>query len=390
MPSKSKQTLTIVYVSNTRLPTEKAHGLALAKLSEAFADVGLSVDIVAPLLWRKRGADYFDYYRVKRNVRLTFLPTIDLIPLHVVRRFAFVLQMLAFSLAAYLYCKFHYRGRSDVVFFSHDYIPLYFLSFLPQPIFYDIHHFPGTNFMYERVLSKSRIVAVQTKWKIQALSKQFRIEPHRVIYWPNGTDVEAFARTETVREARRALGLPEEGRFIVYTGQLFQWKGVQTVIRALEFLPVDVHLYLVGGAAEDVERIKREEPCAYDPRLHFIASQPHETMPLWLRAADVLVLPNTATQKVSRWYTSPMKLFEYMASGRPMVASDIPSIREVVSEADAFFATPDDPNSFAAQIEQALSNSTEGERRAVHAQEAVRQFSWRERALRLSDHFKTL
>ena len=113
------------------------------------------------------------------------------------------------------------------------------------------------------------------------------------------------------------------------------------------------------------------------PRITFVPHQPLDKIPLYQKAADVLVLPNTAKEEASRVETSPVKLFEYLASSRPIVASDIPSIRDIVSEREVFFAQPDDGESFARVIVEALSGDPDRSRAALSLAENS---SWEERA----------
>jgi glycosyltransferase involved in cell wall biosynthesis len=103
-------------------------------------------------------------------------------------------------------------------------------------------------------------------------------------------------------------------------------------------------------------------------------------MPLWQKAADVLVLPNTAKEEISARYTSPMKLFEYMASGTPVVASRLPSIVELTGEQRATLVEPDDPQALASGIKSVLAG---GEARSAHALAWVRDHAWQERAVRI-------
>lgn len=389
MPSRSKKDITIVYVSNTRLPTEKAHGLALIKLCEAFHNSGYGVEVVTPWLWRASKKDVYSYYGVPSVFPVRYVPTIDLVPFPLLRRLTFLLQMVSFSFVAAIYCFFKYRNRNDVIYFSHDYMPLSFLSILSQPIFYDIHHFPGKNSLYRRVMRRSVGFSVQTKWKVSALHDQFGVPEYRIAYWPNGTDVGKFSITTSRDEARATLGITSPYPLVLYTGQLFTWKGVETLVRAVPYLPEKITVGIVGGDQEDRDRILREEG-AHDPRVIFYPSQEHAAIPLWLRAADVLILPNTGTQKVARLYTSPMKLFEYMASGRPIVASDIPSVREIVSDEEVFFAEADNPTAFAKQIRFVLDHPEEARRRSENAHARVQEFTWLRRAGVLGAHMERL
>ncbi len=104
-------------------------------------------------------------------------------------------------------------------------------------------------------------------------------------------------------------------------------------------------------------------------------------MPLWQSAADVLVLPNTAKEAISRDYTSPMKLFMYMASGVPIVATDLPSVVDVVGKDMATIVPPDDPEALAFGIERALTKEADG--KVTRAKAWVSHHTWERRAERI-------
>lgn len=375
---------TIVYVTHARLPTEKAHGLATIKLCEAFAAQGFAVELVVPRTWRARPGDAFSFYDVPRTFAVRHIPMLDLMPLGF-ERLTFLLGALTFSLMALRYA---WRARrSDVIFFSHDHIPLYFLTFFTPNVFYDIHHFPGRNFIYRRVLRRALGFAVQTRWKREALVERFGVPAERIVYWPNGTDARQFALALEKREARTRLGVPAEHNMVLYTGQLFFWKGVETLVAALPWLSEAAVLYIVGGSSQEAAALKARIPAGYAARVVFVPFQPHERIPLWLRAADVLVLPNTGRAAVSLYYTSPMKLFEYMAAAQPIVASRIPSILEILNEKNALFAEPDNPRSFADQINYALEHGDEVVTLGAQAQRDVRKYTWQNRAIKIAEQF---
>ena len=380
----SKKFSKIVYVTSTRMPTEKAHGLATVKLAEAIASLGSEVDIICPKLWRKNNKNTFDYYGVKNNFKIIKVWVIDLMPLKFFEKFLFLIQVLTFSLFSTFYCLFKY-WREDVIYFSHDYIPLYFLTFISKNVFYDIHHYPGNNFMYKRLMSKAFAFAVQTRWKIKELNKDFNIDESKIVYWPNGTDVDQYNIALSKFDVRNKLNLPQDKKIVLYTGQLFDWKGGDTLIRSITKLNEDAIIYIVGGAKNDVERLKNNIPDANDERVVFIPFQSREKMPLWMKAANVLVIPNTGKQKVSLYYTSPMKLFEYMASNRPIVASKLPSIMEVLHETNALLIEPEDVSALRAGITFVFNNQEESNRRAEEGKRTVVKYTWEKRGASIAD-----
>jgi glycosyltransferase involved in cell wall biosynthesis len=111
-----------------------------------------------------------------------------------------------------------------------------------------------------------------------------------------------------------------------------------------------------------------------------------ERVALWQAAADVLVLPNSGRDELSAQYTSPMKLFEYMASGRPIVATDVPAIREVLPEDAGYYARPDDAADLSHAIMTALNDPSSGAR-AARARALVSEYTWEKRAARLLEQF---
>jgi glycosyltransferase involved in cell wall biosynthesis len=102
-----------------------------------------------------------------------------------------------------------------------------------------------------------------------------------------------------------------------------------------------------------------------------------------LARAHALVLPNTRTLMSER-YTSPLKLFEYLAAGRPIVASDLAAIREVLrNEDNALLVEPGSPDLLAAAIRRLMGDVTLSERLAQRAFDEAAYYGWQTRAQRL-------
>lgn len=176
---------------------------------------------------------------------------------------------------------------------------------------------------------------------------------------------------------------------IGYAGHLYPWKGVDLVIEAVSALQ-DSRGLIIGGHEEepDLARVKalaEDRGCA--SRLTFTGPIAPAEVAARLRHADVLALPNPASA-ISSSFTSPLKLFEYMASGRPIVASDLPSLHEVLRDGEnALLVEPGNPHALTAAIRRIKEDAALGERLARQAREDVRHFTWARRAERLEALF---
>jgi glycosyltransferase involved in cell wall biosynthesis len=145
---------------------------------------------------------------------------------------------------------------------------------------------------------------------------------------------------------------------------------------------------LVGGLQKDVERSKAECKARSLENVHFTGFVSHHRIPTYLFAGDVLILPNSANHPLSET-TSPLKLFEYMASKRPIVASALGNISSVLQhKKNALLAKPDDPQSFITGIKYLFEHPSVATALADRAYEKVQYFDWDERAKRILEFIR--
>jgi len=188
-----------------------------------------------------------------------------------------------------------------------------------------------------------------------------------------------------------ASGSASGSQFTIgYAGHLYPWKGVDLVIEAVTALQ-DTRALIVGGHPQEpdlarVQALVIQLDCA--SRVTFTGLVPPTEVAARLRETDVLVLPNPASA-MSRAFISPLKLFEYMAAGRPIVASDLPSIREVLThERNALLVAPGNPPALTAAIRRLKDDRALGARLATQALEDVSEYTWAKRAERLDALFE--
>jgi glycosyltransferase involved in cell wall biosynthesis len=183
-----------------------------------------------------------------------------------------------------------------------------------------------------------------------------------------------------------ALPPPDPTVFVAgYAGHLYPWKGVDVFVRALALAP-DVRGLIVGGhpGERDLARVTRlARDLGVNDRLTVTGLVPPADVARRLAPASVLVLPNTASA-ISERYTSPLKLFEYLGLGRPIVASNLASIREVLTDQEtALLVPPGDETALAAALTELRTNPALAAALGSSARRLASGYTWEARAARL-------
>ena len=160
----------------------------------------------------------------------------------------------------------------------------------------------------------------------------------------------------------------------------YEWKGADIFLDAAERAPQGWVFACAGGDKKEVEAIRERYK---DARICLLGYVPPAEVPALMRAADALVIPNKRGEAGSDLYTSPLKLFEYMASGVPIIASDLPSLREVVSEHEVTFFEPNDAAALVDAARHVFENEKSAWRRAGQARQLVERYTWSARAERI-------
>jgi len=222
------------------------------------------------------------------------------------------------------------------------------------------------------IYSRADGVVCQTRGLAEVVGRRFAVSaPIAVIH--SGAAV-------TPVEAGRGRG--EE---ILYLGQLYPMKGVDLLVEALGLLPHRRLLIVGGNKQADIDRIQRlAARLGVQARITLTGYVPHRRIGGYFRRTGVAVIPILDVLE-TRLFTSPLKLFEYMAAGIPIVASDLPSIREILQHGEsAVLVPPNDPRALAKGIEQVLTDADLAARLARNALALVKTYSWENRAARLA------
>lgn len=358
----------IIYLANVRMPTERAHGLQIAKMCEALAAGGAEVELVVPKRLNEIRENLFAYYGVQPNFTVKVLPSWDLTRFGF---FGFLIQTFTFVVSAMFSL-----GRADVIY-SRDEMVLFPLTFTRRFLAWETHT-GSVNFFARRVARKAkRLICLTSGAKNFYVERG--IEAGKILVAPDGVDLHLFSGGESKEELRKKLGLPLDKKIITYTGSLaaYDWKGIDTMLLAAPQFDDQFLFLLVGGDQSEIEELIKKYPAK---NVLFIPHQPNKIIPDYLKVSDVLVLPNKLGNPISERFTSPMKLFEYLAAGEPIASSSLPSVKEILTDETVVFFTPNDPLALAQSIKIILSNPDLGDRLGAAAKKLAQNFTWTVRA----------
>ncbi len=369
----------LLYIANARIPTEKAHGIQIMKMAEAFAAAGVAVELVLPRRHNRLGGlDSFPYYGIRRRFPIRFLPSLDVTRVRLFGHLAFVVQQTSFSLIAVAWLL---GQRADVYYFR-DLLAASWFSRLSQrgAVVVEIHSVSLRHARRYRSLSRrvARLIAISHG--VEDALAACGVAAEKITVAQDAVDLAAFERLPSRAEARAKLHLPAPAHLVVYAGNLFPWKGVDTLIEATPDLPEGTEVVIVGGSPDHLERVRHFVRARAIEHVQLVGHRPPTEIPAYLAAADVLVLPTSAREPIGARFTSPLKLFEYMAAGRPIVASDVPSSREVLTEETVIFVQPDSASSLAEGLSRALRDPEFSVKISKKAQEVVKAYTWENRA----------
>ena len=200
-----------------------------------------------------------------------------------------------------------------------------------------------------------------------------------LIVVPNGVDVELFRDRPDRTRARAELGLPLSAQLLCFTGSLRPWHGLDIAIEAMAALPDDVHLVVAGDGPVRAELESRAHQLGLDARIHWLGQVAHRQIPRVLAACDVALAPYPATHDFG---FSPLKLYEYLAAGIPVVASSIGQIPRALDGGRwGSLVRPGDPVALAAGVADVLRDPAVSLTRAERARAyALAECGWRNRA----------
>ncbi len=369
----------IALIAPTSLPSRRANTIQVMKMAQGISACGHDLLVISPKASEKSWSepawtDLEGHY----GLHIVF-PVIWLQANPLLRSYDFGYRAVTRARA----------WGADCIFTRHPQAAAY-ASLRGLPTILEIHDFPqgvaGPRLLWGflRGSGARKLVSI-SQALLNDLSKRFNIpSPIDCLVAPDGVDIERYADLPGPVEARSMLNLPD--RFTAgYTGHLYPGRGVDIILEIAARLP-DFTFLLTGGNPEDVERYSASASGL--PNVIFTGFIPNKELPLYQAASDVLLMPYQRNVAASSGgdigaYLSPMKLFEYLASGRPVLSSDLPVLREILDADNAVLLPPEQVDAWADAIVE-LRHAPERRNFLGHAGVATaKEHTWQARAARI-------
>jgi glycosyltransferase involved in cell wall biosynthesis len=376
----------LVYLADTQIPSRATNGTQIMRTCAAFASRGIHTTLVHPHRFGNApegfGGDLWSFYGVPDSFRIVTLPAPLTLRLSTHRRFS----RAARGLPLWTFVLWSSRpGRHPFVFYCRSMLGAWLATQAKRfwrsrssccGVFLELHDVPSTEGAWNLLRSVDGVVT-NTDALQEHLCKQVPGLASRIITARNGVDPSLFEVSASLRRmARTRLGIPPATTIVGYTGRVNIEKGVPTILKAAALLQDrPVRFLLVGKVYDDMDA-----RAARLPAVTLVGFVPPSEVAGWIAAADVCVVPTSADIPYAD-FTCPLKLFEYMAAGRPVLCSDLPVMREVVTqEVNGLFFRADDAESLADGIERLRTNRSLADSLAKVARSDAAQYTWERRA----------
>lgn len=365
----------IMYVSNVSVPSNSASSVHVMKMCEAFKKVGVDITLVVPNHYSRekhKNPDIFSFYGVKERFK--------------VKRIKFIkknvkgIREIIYTVLATLYAI---MKHPDVIM-TRKIMVGRVAAMLGFPYILELHVTtePRRYSLRKTLESKhmKKLVVISGALKDYFMEK-YQIAEERIVVLADAVSLTSFEDLDTT------LHLDNEKLKIAYMGSLFPGKGIETIVRlAAADTKNQYDIYGERGPLEQWKKLAAE----IHSSVNFMGQIENARVPETLMQYDVLLMPYSNKvevygEELTNWM-SPLKMFEYMASGRVIISSDLPVIREILTDGkDAYLVEPDNVQAWLVAVRKVDENRETAKAIAACALQEVKQYTWDERAKRVRE-----
>ncbi len=379
-----------IFFLTEEIPKPEAHLVQSANAANAAANLGYStvlvypyqglaafnpVHLIRPFQPRKVPATLVKYYSLQDKLKVAPLPMPW--PLDSIKsKFTD-----SNTITTKYYFPFHILSTTKIIHaWNWNFVKAAIHNGIPA--IYEHHHHEEKKFEPEIVNHPLFQVAVTVADTVRESMIEHGMLPEKLIKLHNGYNHSFMVRQpEKATEWRQKLLKNERSHLVVYSGALRQFKGIDDLVDVAALMP-NIQFVCAGGDQQEVAHYQQLAHEKKVDNITFLGYVLHFDLPSLLQAADILAHPHCSGKAAT--FTSPMKLFDYLTSGNPIVATEIPSLMEFKNTtAIAAWCEPDKPTEFAKAVAQVLETHPRKIEGYAYIIDFVKQFSWENRAAKI-------
>ncbi|MFD2036371.1 glycosyltransferase [Belliella marina] len=376
-----KKNLKVAYFSgHVRIPSYGASSIHIMKMCSAYSQLGHKVTLfVSNIETEYSHEDEYGFYGVEKNFE------IRKISLNNNSKIQF------FQLSIWSSFK-GLTGNYNVIHARNLATAWATAIIFKQPIVYEMHGMPENNaksiWMFNQLINSKHclFVIVITNLLKQNLS-DFIKHKKEILVCPDGFSNFAISDESKLSAFKKSLSERiGTGKIALYTGHLYEGRGIELIIELAKSVD-EVNFVVVGGRNIDVDKYRTLTFGIQN--IHFLGFVPPSEVPYYQICADVLLMPYADKVFVpggidSSKYASPLKMFEYMNSGVPIISSKLPILSEIlVNNQNCLMVEYSDVQGWINGIKVILSDEELSKRLSQTAKSQVQDFSWENRAKRI-------
>ena len=374
----------IFYATNVRLPSERAHGRQIAHVCRALWQLKHDLEVVAPYRENVIEQDFWTYERLSKDIKLSYVGTVDYIKKWwpgAIKLWA-MNRMLRRELPAII------ADREPDVVYTRSPALLPALVKTGVPVVLELHQLPrfARHLFVEECNKCARVACLTSPMRDELL--QWGVRKDVLMVEGDAVDLDRFENLPSQAKARAKWNVKTDRMVVGYVGRLTtlgQEKGVKTVLEAVA-KDKSFFAFVVGGPEDDKKKYEAmaKKLGLTEGDVLFTGEIPAADVPASLCACDVLAMPFPDLPHY-RTHMSPLKMFEYMAADRPLVTSDLPTVRDVLSEKTAVFCEPGSTEGFVKALAWIHEHPEDAKARATAAATLVRHHTWPDSMARIHD-----
>jgi glycosyltransferase involved in cell wall biosynthesis len=374
--------LNILYIANEDLPSKAAGSVNVVKMCDALAKNGHSVTLIIPKSKNIHESidGIYDYYGTNNNF--------------IIKRVSVPISHPYFTnLMLSVYSLYQSRFTNSDIIYGRNLFSCTINALVGSKVIYEIHQ-PVTDLgKYSKLLfnvlsycSNQSIVVITKSLKAWYTHRYPRLK-NKIVVAPDGAEIiSSHLNFININLSKYKIG---------YFGHLYPGKGMEIISQLVKILP-NTRFEIIGGLDKDIEfwraKLSTNNNIKFHGHIeHYRAIELMQTFNILLAPLQTSISVHSGQGDISRW-TSPLKIFEYMASGVPIIASNLPVLREVLSNNyNCIMCDPDDVYSWVNGIKLLKKDKHVGKRLSDQAKQNLQdKYTWSKRAENIIKQSKSI